>query len=205
MRWRTLLVIITTLAVPVVPFVAIGELPGERWLSAADDDALMFGALGAGLLAADVLLPIPSSIVGTLLGARLGFTVGFLAAFLGLTIGHLLGYAVGRATLTRVGAQLPQAPTLLAVLVSRPVPILAEAMTLTAGAARAPFVPFVAATAIGDACYAAALAASGAAWVPSSWAAPWLLVPVGVPAIGWLLWRARQRRDERRLRVDGRV
>jgi membrane protein YqaA with SNARE-associated domain len=199
-RWRALFVIITTLAVPVVPFLAIGELPGERWLSAADDDALAFGATGAGLLAADVLLPIPSSVVGTLLGARLGFAFGFAAAFCGLVIGHLLGYGIGRATLTRVGATLPTAPTLVAVLLSRPVPVLAEAMTLTAGAARAPLVPFVASVAIGDACYAAALAASGTAWLPTSWAGPWLAVPLGLPAVGWLLWRVAQRKvatDER--------
>jgi membrane protein DedA with SNARE-associated domain len=200
-----LLIIITTLAVPIVPFVVIGELPGERWLSAADDEALTFGALGAGLLAGDVLLPIPSSVVGTLLGARLGFAFGFVAAFLGLVIGHLLGYAVGRAAFTRVGAKLPTAPTLIAVLLSRPVPVLAEAMTLTAGAARAPFVPFVAAVVIGDACYAAALAASGATWLPSAWAGPWLIVPLGLPAIGWLLWRRAQRREEHRLRIDRRV
>jgi membrane protein YqaA with SNARE-associated domain len=201
MRWRTLLIIIATLAVPVVPFLAIGELPGDRWLSATDDEALVFGALGAGLLAADVLLPIPSSVIGTLLGARLGFGFGFAAAFFGLVIGHLLGYGVGRTALTRVGASLPTAPTLVAVLLSRPVPVLAEALTLAAGAARAPFAPFVATVAVGDACYAAALAASGAAWLPTAWAGPWLAVPLGLPAVGWLLWRVAQRRA----RIDERV
>jgi len=41
-RWRTVLVIIATLAVPVVPFIAIGESSGARWLSTADGDAFMF-------------------------------------------------------------------------------------------------------------------------------------------------------------------
>ena len=64
---RTTFVIIVALLVPIVPYVIIGELPGEQWLSSADDDAFAFGATGASLLVADVLLPVPSSIVGTLL------------------------------------------------------------------------------------------------------------------------------------------
>jgi membrane protein YqaA with SNARE-associated domain len=203
--WRASLVIIATLAVPVVPFVAIGELPGDRWLSAADDDAVEFGLIGSSLLAADVLLPIPSSVLGTLLGARLGWALGFLWTFAGLAVGHLAGYAIGRLTLNRLGAELPAAPTLVAVFVSRPVPVLAEAMTLTAGAARAPFTPFVVAVAAGDALYAAALTASAAAWLPTSWVGPGLIVPLALPAVAWLLWRARRGNDRTRARSDGRA
>jgi hypothetical protein len=34
----------------IVPFAVFGELPGERWLSATDDNALVFGATGTTLL-----------------------------------------------------------------------------------------------------------------------------------------------------------
>ena len=71
---RQLAIIIAALLVPIVPFVIIGELPGERWLSATDDDALRFALAGGGLLALDILLPVPSSIVATLLAARLGLS-----------------------------------------------------------------------------------------------------------------------------------
>ena len=44
-----------------------------RWLEANGSDAWVLGLVGGGLLAADILLPIPSSVLGALLGARLGF------------------------------------------------------------------------------------------------------------------------------------
>jgi membrane protein YqaA with SNARE-associated domain len=193
-RWRTVLVIIATLAVPIVPFVAIGELPGDRWLSGTDHNAFTFALLGSGLLVADVLLPVPSSVLGALLGARLGFALGFAATFAGLVLGHVLGYGVGRLALTRVGAELPVSPTLLAVFASRPVPVLAEAMTLTAGAARTPFLPFVGAVLAGDALYAAALAAIGAEWLPRTFVGIGLAVSVALPAVAWLAWRALRAR-----------
>ena len=74
--------------IPIVPFVVIGELPGERWLSATDGSALVFAFTGGGLLTLDVLLPIPSSIVIALMGGRLGFYAGWFSAWLGLTAGN---------------------------------------------------------------------------------------------------------------------
>ena len=73
---QTALIIAAAVCVSSLPFLLVGELPGERWLSANDDHAMRFALAGAGLLAADVLLPVPSSIVGTMLGARLGFGAG---------------------------------------------------------------------------------------------------------------------------------
>jgi hypothetical protein len=58
-RLRLIIVVLLAVLIPVVPFVLLGELPGERWLSAADDNALQFALTGAGLLAADALLPVP--------------------------------------------------------------------------------------------------------------------------------------------------
>ena len=83
---RGLLIIAAAVCIPLVPFFIIGEMPGERWLSATDSHAWLFALAGAGLLASDILLPIPSSIVGTMLGAPLGFVAGFIATFPGLCI-----------------------------------------------------------------------------------------------------------------------
>jgi hypothetical protein len=47
---RALWVLLAAVLVPLLPFAVIGELPGERWLQTAEDDALRFGATGAGLL-----------------------------------------------------------------------------------------------------------------------------------------------------------
>lgn len=93
-----------------------------------------------------------------------------------------------------MGAQTPQAPTLLVLFLSRPVPVLAEAMTFVAGAAGMRFWPFLAVCAAGNALYALALAGNGAAWLPDAWVGPGLIIPLSLPVIGWLLWQWSTRR-----------
>ncbi len=199
---RGILVIVLALAIPIVPFAVVGELPGEQWLSATDRHAWLFGLTGFGLLAADVLLPIPSSIVGTLLGARLGLGPGLLAAWLGMTVGNLAGYGLGRLLLARFGERLPQAPTALALFLSRPVPVLAEAVTFTAGAERMPLGRFLAICAAGNLIYAGALAGNGAALIPDSALGIGLLVPMALPVLGWLVWRWVARRGQRTVAAE---
>lgn len=188
-KQRLILVIVLALLVPIIPFVIIGELPGDRWLSANDDNALIFGLTGAALLVSDVLLPIPSSIVGTLLGARLGFMTGFAWAFAGLMLGSSVGYASGRWLLAPLHANAPSSPTLALLFVSRPVPIFAEALAVAAGATRIGFARSMLACAAGNLVYAAALSASGATFIPAGWATPALALALGIPAGGWWLWR----------------
>jgi uncharacterized membrane protein YdjX (TVP38/TMEM64 family) len=190
---KAALVIAVALLIPIVPFAVIGELPGEHWLSAADDNALLFGLTGGGLLAIDVLLPIPSSIVGTLLGARLGFLPGLLWSWTGLMIGNLVGYTTGRMLLARFGERLPRAPTLAALFLSRPVPVFAEAVTFTSGAERMPLGQFVSVCAAGNLIYALALAGNGAALLPDALAGPGLILPMALPVTAWYLWHRHQR------------
>ena len=206
---RTLLVLVCALLVPIVPFVTIGELPGERWLNSAGSDSVRFGITGAGLLALDLVLPIPSSIIGALLGGRLGFVAGGLWCFLGLFVGHCIGYALGRLTPLRwTSAALgPHAAdtthhrshaaegvgrrgaTWIALCLSRPIPVFAEALALAAGAERMRLSAFVGSVAIGDAIYAAALAADGAALLPEGTWGIGLILPMLLPVIGYLAWR----------------
>ena len=190
---RSLAIITAALCIPLVPFFIIGELPGDRWLSARDDAAGVFAFAGAGLLAVDALLPIPSSVVGTMLGARLGFAAGFLAAFGGMMTGQVLAYGVSRWLLGRREQALPSAPTLVAVFLSRPVPVLAEAVAIAAGAARVSWPQFLLACAAGNAIYAGALALNGAALVPEAPLGPGLVLPMLLPAGAWLIWRVLRR------------
>jgi uncharacterized membrane protein YdjX (TVP38/TMEM64 family) len=188
-RRRIVAVAIGALLIPIIPFAVLGELPGERWLSAHDDNALRFAALGAGLLAFDVLLPIPSSIVGSLLGARLGFGGGFAAVLLGLCLGNVVGYWLGRLVPQRFAPELPRTPSFVVLFLSRPVPVLAEAAVIAAGVARLSFARAFLSTVLGNAIYAALLAASGAAWLPDDWFGVGLVVPFGLPVVAWLSWR----------------
>jgi uncharacterized membrane protein YdjX (TVP38/TMEM64 family) len=193
---RLALVIAVTLLIPIVPFVIVGELPGERWLSAQDTSAVWFGMAGAGLLASDVLLPIPSSIIGTLLGARLGFLSGWFWCWTGLVAGNLIGYLAGRLLFSRFNVHLPQAPTLLVLFVSRPVPVLAEAVTIAAGAGKMRFAQFAFVCVISNGMLAGALAGNGAAYLPDDVTGPGLALPMLLPVIAWLIWQHMVRRQK---------
>jgi len=187
---RAALIVAAALCVPLLPFLIVGELPGERWLSATDDRSVLFALTGAGLLAADVLLPIPSSVVGTMLGARLGFGAGFAAAFAGMMAGQAAAYFVSRRLLRERGGGLPATPTLAALFLSRPVPVLAEAVAVAAGAARVSWPQFLLACGSGNLLYAGALALNGSQLVPGALIGPGLLLPMLLPVAGWLIWRA---------------
>jgi uncharacterized membrane protein YdjX (TVP38/TMEM64 family) len=191
---RSLAIITAALCIPLVPFFIIGELPGERWLSAKDDSAGVFALVGAGLLALDALLPVPSSIVGTMLGARLGFLPGFAAAFLGMMTGQVLAFAASRYVLRHRARALPTAPTLAVLFLSRPVPVLAEAVAFAAGAARVRWPQFLFACGAGNLVYASALALNGAALIPGELLGPGLVLPMLLPVAAWLAWRLLHRR-----------
>lgn len=198
---RAAFIVGAALCVPLLPFLVVGELPGERWLSMSDGHALQFALAGAALLAADMLLPLPSSLVGTMLGARLGFAAGFVSAFIGLVAGQVAAFAVTRAVSRAVarGAQedLIRAPAPVILLLSRPVPVLAEAVVIAAGAARLGWVPFLLACTSGNALYAAALALNGSQLLPGGLIGPGLLLPMLLPALAWLIWQWRRRNPDR--------
>ena len=146
-RW-TLLTILA-LAVILVPF-AIWEASITAWVQQILRDEqsrpLLASILG-GLLAVDVLLPIPSSLISTAAGYAFGILGGTLISWCGMTAGALLGYGLGgkpARALTRrfVGdAELSRAQAAFerwgawALVVSRATPVLAEASVVFAGVA----------------------------------------------------------------------
>jgi uncharacterized membrane protein YdjX (TVP38/TMEM64 family) len=126
-----------------------------------------------GLLASDVLLPVPSSIVSTAAGVLLGLWQGALVVWTGMTVACIVGYVVGArgADLARrfVGDDgLQRAEGLVArygdwtIVMCRPVPVLAEASVIFAGLVRAPFPRFLALTTLANLGIAIGYAAFGA-------------------------------------------
>lgn len=173
MRWTLLWVLL--LALVLVPFflfendfnaLAVRIATGEISRSLA---ALAIG----GLLALDVFLPVPSSIVSTAAGVLLGLWPGASVVWVGMTAGSLVGYFVGvrSAPLARrlVGpAGLARAAEIAdrygawAVVLCRPVPVLAEATVVFAGLVRAPLRRFLWLTACSNLGIAVGYAAIGA-------------------------------------------
>ena len=194
---RIALIVTTAVCVSSLPFLLVGELPGERWLWANDDHAMQFALVAAALLAADVMLPIPSSVVGTMLSARLGFGVGLLAVFVGLMAGQSTAYLVSLGLLRERSVPLPVAPLLAVVFVSRPVPVLAEAVVLSAGVARMNWSKFMLACGSGNLIYGGVLALNGSQWMSGTLIGPGLLLPMFLPVAAWLSWRRMRCVDDR--------
>jgi uncharacterized membrane protein YdjX (TVP38/TMEM64 family) len=106
---------------------------------------VLTAVLGVGLLIADVLLPVPSSLVMVAHGALFGVVVGTLLSLLGSVGAALFGFAIGR----RGGKFLDRVVTpaerlranhllarwgALAIIVTRPIPLLAETVAIMSGA-----------------------------------------------------------------------
>jgi uncharacterized membrane protein YdjX (TVP38/TMEM64 family) len=147
----------------------------------------------AGLLALDVLLPVPSSLVSTAAGAMLGFWGGVASSWLGMTAGCLLGYWLGtRAPLSADMERVARARNRygdLALVLFRAVPVLAEASVLFAGFTRMPRARFLRVTALSNLGISAAYA--GAA-VYSARKESFLLAfggAMAIPAAGLLVAR----------------
>lgn len=186
---RLAIIIIVSILLPVLPFLVVGELPGERWLSQTDENALLFAVTGSGLLAADILLPVPSSLIGTALGARLGLVNGAAWCWLGLMSGNIIGYLVGQLFPRRFASDLARKPTEAILFLSRPVPVFAEAAAIAAGANRLGWRVFLVPCLLGNALYSLVLCASAALWLPGSWRGPGLVLPMLLPVALWLLWQ----------------
>jgi uncharacterized membrane protein YdjX (TVP38/TMEM64 family) len=126
-----------------------------------------------GLLASDVILPIPSSIVSTAAGVLLGFWKGVAAVWIGMMGACVMGYAIGTwtsgAARRFVGDEgLARAERLVnrygdwTIVLCRPVPVLAEASVIFAGLINAPFKKFLILTMWSNVGVAAGYAAFGA-------------------------------------------
>ena len=192
----------------VVPFALWGDgiaraAPG--WLRPADHAAWL-AALGIALLVADVLLPIPGSVVGMALCWTLGPLWGGASLAAGLTLSFAAGYALGRLLPEHrirrwVGAPLWDAVCRQArhralwwIVAARPLPVLAEMSALLAGVWRVPALPALLMAALSS-CGVAALYA-GAVWMGMN--EPGLtfvfVATLALPALAWAVQRVLVRR-----------
>lgn len=112
--------------------------------SLLDTTGLAAAAAGTVLLVVDVLLPVPSSLVMIAHGALFGVVLGALLSLIGRVGFALLGFAVGRrgaGVARRImrdeegvrADRLVRRWGALAIVLTRPAPLLAEATTIVAG------------------------------------------------------------------------
>jgi len=199
---RHLLIIAAVLAVPIVPFLAFGENLEARitgWLNAELSPGKEAVAV-IGLLASDILLPVPSSVVSTLAGRVLGFWGGTGASWCGMTLGAAIAFGLvrvfGRPLARRLSSdqELARADALasrwgtLVLVLARPIPVLAEASVLLMGTTRLSWWRFLTAVGLSNFGIAAAYAALGErVRLPIAVAAS-IVLPLLAGAVARWLW-----------------
>ena len=148
LRW--LFLVILVLALILVPFLLFGaqiETWTRAFIEKAEARPLLSALVLGGFLAGDVVLPVPSSILSTGCGVLLGIAAGTLVSFIGMTISCVFGFALGRLARPLAGRLLGanEAARLARIrgrfgdwmiVITRPVPVLAEAAVLFAGMGR---------------------------------------------------------------------
>ncbi|WP_158549239.1 VTT domain-containing protein [Lysobacter silvisoli] len=206
--WRLAAFACLLLVAVLAPFALWGEAmdrAAPAWL-AAQQAPLWLAALGIGLLVADVLLPVPSSVVAMLLCWSLGPLWGGAAVAAGSLLGFALGYALGRllpqARLRRwIGAALWDRASARAreralwwIVIARPLPVLAELSALLAGAWGLPATAAFAHAALASCALGALYGAS--AWLGLRQAQPlaMLAAMAVLPVAAWCLHRFFLRR-----------
>ena len=176
------------------------EARAREWLS---NPGTSGAVVIVALLALDVFLPVPSSVIMVLSGALFGTVAGGLLALVGSVAGEWLGFELVR----RYGR--PMAVTLIgegdltafhrffdrhgvmAIVVTRPLPIVMETISLVAGLSRMARGVFLSASVAGTApivfvyAYAGALSREVGSLVPA------VVILTAVIGAGWLWYRSR--------------
>jgi uncharacterized membrane protein YdjX (TVP38/TMEM64 family) len=165
--------------------------------------------IGVGLLVVDIVLPVPSSVVMLAHGALFGVVPGAALSLLGRTgnaaVGVLLGRSAGgllsRRTVRRPpsvqtrGADLVRRWGLAAVVLTRPIPVLAESTLVAAAAMGVPPAGVIVAAVVGALPEAVLYAVAGD--MAASYANG-AIVFVAVIALSAAAWAAGVRLETRR-------
>jgi uncharacterized membrane protein YdjX (TVP38/TMEM64 family) len=198
---RSGLVVVSIVALPLASCAAIPTPQG------ANDAVLMLQkydawawAVGIALIWADLVLPIPQTVVIAALGIIYGAGLGGLLGSVGLITGGLLGYLLMLTSARRMVQRFvgPQALNTMeslfertgawAIVLTRSLPYsIPEALVFLAGLAGMPLGKFSVALAVGSVPTAFAFAAIGAGWADQpilalavSYVLPIVLLPIAL-------------------------
>ncbi len=210
--WLKLSFFLTALsALVLIPFVLWGdqlESASPLWMHDQSKD-LWLAALGIVLLVVDVLLPIPSSIVGMALCWTLGPLWGGMSLAIGLWLSYIAGYLLGRLLPQEILRQWigetlwdkvkvqARGSALWWIVLARPLPMLAEMSAILSGVWRIPPTQALSLSALSSAIVAALYAVS--AWMgqqsPETFVILFCLS--AMPSLAWVLHHVWIRRIQR--------
>ena len=201
--FRTLPLMCMVLLVPVLPFLLFGAR-FDDWLSRIAEDPPSIAttvAVVIGLLATDIVLPVPSSVISTLSGWRLGWWWGTLATWIGMNLGAVIGFSLARRwgrplslwfsneedlERMRVGADR-YGPFVLAL--TQAIPVFAEASVLILGIHRLAWRGFLPAVLLSNLGIAVAYAGFGDYAEHRQWLPLALGVSIAMPVLAALAAR----------------
>jgi uncharacterized membrane protein YdjX (TVP38/TMEM64 family) len=173
----------------------------ERWLDQAGPGS---AALVVGLLVADILLPVPSSFVMVFSGAAFGVVAGSALALVGSIAGEWLGFELVRRHGRGLATQLVGADEIdslrgffdrygtSAVVMTRPLPIVMETISIIAGLSGMSRARFVGASLAGTAPIVVVYAYAGAVSRELGSLVPALVMLATVMGAGWLWYRTKR-------------
>jgi uncharacterized membrane protein YdjX (TVP38/TMEM64 family) len=205
--WRLIALIAAVLLMVIVPFLLFGDsinLWTDRLIAQAGKKPFLTGALLALLLASDIVVPVPSSLVSTACGMALGFAGGTCASFAGMSLTALAGYFIGRYASPHAGRFIGESEFALLqefhrkhgawlLLALRPVPVMAEASMVFSGVSRQPFLRVAAVTMLGNLAVSAVYAAIGAWGTLSDSFVPAFLVAMALSGLMLAALRVKKR------------
>lgn len=176
-----------------------------RWL---ENPGVGSAAIVVGLLVADVLLPVPSSFVMVFSGAAFGVVAGSALALVGSIAGEWLGFEIVRRHGRGLAARLVGDDEIeslsgffarygtTAVIMTRPLPVVMETISLIAGLSGMSRARFVGASLIGTAPIVVVYAYAGAVSRQVGSVIPALVMLSTVMGGGWLWYRSRREAGE---------
>ena len=204
---RTLTLVAAVAAAIVLSKVLVENVLGVRLEPLVESWIAHAGAGSAAaiiaLLAVDLFLPIPSSLVMVLSGAAFGAVWGALFSLVGSIGGEWLGFELARRYGRRGSARLARDEDVerwsrvfardgaAAIAVSRALPVVMETMSVVAGLSGMTRGRFLAASLAGTVPIVFVYAYAGAVSRQVNSVVPAILMLVAVAGFGWVLYRAR--------------
>ncbi len=175
----------------------------EEWirgLGQSTGSSAIVAAIIIGLLVVDLLLPVPSSVVMAVSGMLLGPFIGGIVSFLGAMAAACLGFWACRLGGAKAYRRLVSEAEVgkssdwfrrygvIAIVVSRPIPMLTEILSCLAGLTELPFRTFFFAALLGTLpiCFVYSIVGS-LGDVGDPWPIVW--ISIAIPAVGWLVAR----------------
>ena len=156
-----------------------------------------------GLLAADLFLPIPSSLIMVLSGAAFGVVWGSILSLVGSVGGEWLGFELvrryGRSASARFVdddeferlSRVFDRHGAAAVVVTRALPVVMETLSIVAGLSAMTRRTFLVASLMGTLPVVVVYAYAGAVSKATGSLVPAIVMLIAVAGFGWVIYRAR--------------